>query len=210
MDLEDDKTPLEQLGILIPRELEGLFGDPPLLEGEDPDLYWGLLGAMIKDRQPQSFLEWTYVYDMVSKLWEEGRLKRASTGLMRGEMFSALMYFLRQIHTDGQDEEPEQGERYFLPPIHTDHHPAKLGEAEKLAFKYFSEKPKERQKVISLLAKYGITPAVLQAKAAQQNSDAFQMFEAMKARSEKERRKLHREDERLRRRRDSAKDSKKQ
>jgi hypothetical protein len=59
------------------------------------------------------------------------------------------------------------------------------------------------------LARYGITPAVLQAKAAQQNSDAIQMFEAMGARRGKERRKLRREDERLQRRRDSEKDSKK-
>ena len=51
-----------------------------------------------------------------------------------------------------------------------------------MAFKYFSEKSREKQEVVALLARYGITPAVLQAKAAQQNSDAIQMFEAMTAR----------------------------
>ena len=101
MDLEDEKTPLEKLGIRIPDELDGLFGDPPLLEAEDPNLYWGLLAGMIRDRNPQSFPEWIYVYDMVHKLWEEQRLKRASTGLMRGEMFNALMYFLMKISADG-------------------------------------------------------------------------------------------------------------
>jgi hypothetical protein len=153
------------------------------------------------DRNPQGFSEWIYVHDTVNKLWEEGRLKRASTGLMRGEMFSALMYFLRQIHTDGQ--EPEQTEQtYFLPSI--DYQPPKPSAAEKLAFKYFSKNPEERQEIISLLARY----AVLQAKAVQQNSDAIQMFEAMIVRREKGRRKLRREDE-LHQRRGSEKGAKK-
>ena len=51
------------------------------------------------------------------------------------------------------------------------------------------------------MERYGITPAVLQAKAAQFNSDAIQMFEAMIARRERGRRKLRKEDERRGRRR---------
>ena len=93
---EDEKTVPGKLGIRILVELDGLFGDPPLLEGEDPNLYWGLLAGMIKDRNPESFAEWIYVHDMVDKLWEEQRFKRALSGLMRGEMFNALRYFLAQ------------------------------------------------------------------------------------------------------------------
>jgi hypothetical protein len=156
MDVEDEKTALEKLGIRIPDELVGLF---------------------------------IYVYDMVDKLWDEQRLKRASTGLMRGEIFNALIYFLTKIGADGRQR--------------------LTGGAEDLAFKYFSEKPREKQEVVALLARYGITPAVLQAKAAQQNSDAIQMFEAMTARRERSRRKLGKEDEAIRRRRESAKGSKK-
>ena len=182
MDIEDQKTPLEKMGIIIPEEFEGLFGEPPpLLEGEDPNLYWGLLAAMIKDRKPQSFPEWIYVHDTVNKLWEEQRFKRVSTLLMRGETLSALKYLLKQ----------------------SDLNPA-------LASKYFSEEAEERQEAVSLLTRYGLTPAVFQAKAAQQNSDAIQMFEAMGARRGRERRKLRQEDERLRRRRDSAKGSNKE
>src|SRR5579864_5487041 len=152
MNAEDEKTSLEKLGIRIPDEFDGLFGDPPLLEAEDPNLYWGLLAGMIRDRDPQSFDDWIYVYDMVHKLWEEQRLKRASTGLVRGEMFNALMYFLMNIGADGGL--------------------TRIGGPRDLAFKYFSEKSREKQEVVALLARYGITPAVLQAKAAQQNSDA--------------------------------------
>jgi hypothetical protein len=51
-DAKDEKTPLEKLGIRIPDELDGLLGDPPLLEGEDPNLYWGLLCG--DDHGPQA------------------------------------------------------------------------------------------------------------------------------------------------------------
>jgi hypothetical protein len=138
VDIEVEKSPFRKLGIKIPDELEGLFGDPPLLEGEDPDLYWGLLAALIKDRKPQSFTEWTNVHDTVNKLWEEQRLKRASTGLMRGEMFDAMYHFLNKIFEVGGL--------------------MKYGDGRTLAHKYFSEKPKEKQEVVALLARYGITP----------------------------------------------------
>ena len=113
-------------------------------------------------------------------------MKLASTGLMRGEMFEALRYFLIKIGQDGR----------LLPKMGK-------GGSKDLAFKYFSENPREKQEVMALLARYGITPAVLQAKAAQQNSDAIKMFEAMIARREKSRRKLRKEDEAVRRRRES-------
>ena len=48
-----------------------------------------------------------------------------------------------------------------------------------LAQKYFSKNAKEREEVNSLLNQYGLTPAVLQAKAAQLNIPALQMFERM-------------------------------
>jgi hypothetical protein len=133
MDFEDDKTPLEQSGNRIPDELKGLFGDPPLLQGEDPNLYRGLLAALIKEREPQSFADWICVHDTVNKLWEEQRFKRVSTVLMRGETVGALKSLLKQ----------------------SDLNPA-------LATQYFSENPEERQKAVSLLASYGFSPTVLQ------------------------------------------------
>jgi hypothetical protein len=192
MDFENEKTPLDMMGITIPNELEGLFAEPPLLEGEDPNLYWGLVSAMVKDRNPQNFLEWTYVLDMVSKLWEEGRLKRLSAGLMQGEVLSALMYFLEKIQIN---DEPYQT---FTAEQLSAYRHAKRREIEKLAFKYFSKDPKEKQEVVTLLARYGITPATLQAKAAQENSDAIQMFETMITRRQKSRRKDCQEDEQRR------------
>jgi hypothetical protein len=177
MDFENEKTPLDMMRITIPNELEGLFREPPLLEGENANLYWGLLAAMIKDCKPQSFSDWIHVHDTVSNLLEEQRYKRVSTDLMRGEKFTALTYFLKQ----------------------NDLNPA-------LASEYFSEDPEERQEAVLLLTRYGITPALLQAKAAQANGAAIQMLENMTKRREKNRRKDRREDKQ---RRQADKDSQK-
>jgi hypothetical protein len=155
-----------------------------------PELYEGFLAAVIDERKPKTLPDWVYVYDEVTKLWEEQRLRRASAGLLRGEMFKALLYFLEQIAADGRLQKP--------------------GASRELAYKYFSNNPKEKQEVVALLAKYGITPVVLQAKAAQLNSDAVQMFEAMITRREKSRRKLRKDHERLRRRRQDPKGSEKE
>ena len=80
MDTEDDKNTLERLGIMISGELEGLLGDPPLLEGGDPDLYGGLLDVL------------------------QASVHRAHAG----EMFSALN--LSDIDADAKLRKPGQTE----------------------------------------------------------------------------------------------------
>ncbi len=157
-------------GIEIPEEFKALLCEPPLLRGEDADLYNGLLNAAIKDRNPKTFDDWVEINDHVTSLWEERRFRQASASLMRGEMFDALLHFLRKIAADGGLK--------------------KLGAPQELTFKYFSESARDRKQVVDLLARYGITDAVLQAKAAQINSGGVQMFEGMINRRVKNRRKL--------------------
>ena len=127
---------------------------------------------MIDEEKPQGIMECIDAIDQVNKVWEELRLKRASVGLIRGEMLMALRYFLVPII--GMQETPT------------------------LALNYFNKDPKERQQVISLLAQHGITVAELQAKAAQLNSPTLQLFERMAAARENGRRQL-RKDRRNRR-----------
>jgi hypothetical protein len=168
----------------IPAQLRGLFCEPPLLEGEDPDLYWGLLAAVIDERNPVTAADWIAVNDLVTKLWEERVFRRASNAVIRGGMLGALQYFLAEVSKGEQ-----QLTRLIDDPAHR-------------ACKYYSDKPKERDEIRSLLAQYGITAAELCAKAAQDNSDALQMFERMIASRERGRRKLRKEDDRRRRRAD--------
>jgi len=172
MEDEVNKPKFETMGMKFPEELKGLIDEPPLLEGEDPKLYWSLLAAVIDEEKPQGIMECLDVIDQVNKVWEERRLKRVSVGLIRGEMLKALTYFL--VPVTGIQETPT------------------------LALNYFSENPKERQHVISLLAQHGITLAELQAKAVQHNSLTLQLFERMAAARGNGRRQL-RKDKRNRR-----------
>lgn len=162
--------------ITIPEDLKSLFYEPPLLEGEDPNLYWGLLGAVIDERKPRTVSDWIAVNDLVTKLWEERVFRRASNALIRGGTLSAVQHFLAEVR-GGEDRVKQIAE----------------------AAKYFSDISKERNQMRSRLAKYGITPAELHAKAFEQNSEALQILERMISSRERGRRKLRKEDERRRR-----------
>jgi hypothetical protein len=163
----------------IPDQLESLFGEPPLLEGEDPGLYSRLRSAVIDDHKPETLVDWIYVNDLVIKLWEEQRYRRASTALIRSGMLKAVEYFLKDICLALVDE-PEQ-----------------------VALKYFSTNPKERKEVTSLLAQHGITASELQAKAAQLEGPGVLMFDRMIAARESGRRLLRKEAEHYARHREN-------
>ena len=172
MEEKVNKSKFEIIGIKLPEPLEGLIDDPPLLGDEDPELYWSLLAAVIDEEKPQGIMECIDAIDQVNKVWEERRLRRASVGVVRGEMLAAVKYFLGPI----------SGMQLF-------------GD---LALNYFSKDPKERKQVISLLAQHGITLTEIQGKAAQLNSPTLQLFERMTAARENGRRQL-RKDKRNRR-----------
>jgi hypothetical protein len=180
---EQTKSPdVNPSEIKIPEELKGLFCEPPLLEGENPYLYWGLLGAVIDERKPRTVSDWIAVNDLVTKLWEERVFRRASNALIRSGIVKAVKDFLEEV----RDGEPGL-KRMDASSLHG-------------AVKYFSKESKERNEARTHLERYGITAAELHAKSAQDNSEALQMFERMIASRERGRRKLRKEDDRRRRR----------
>jgi hypothetical protein len=156
----------------IPDQFEDLFGAPPLLEGEDPKRYLRLRAAIVRDLKPKTALEWINAKDHIDKVWEEDRYKRAAAALINSAMVEALACFLTPICE------------------------VTYGDPTKLALQYFSADPKDKKRVISLLAQYGITIAELQAKAAQLGSGGLQMFDRLVAARENGRRLLRKEAER--------------
>jgi hypothetical protein len=163
----------------IPKQLESLLGQPQLLEGEDREAYLALQSAVIEDRKPDRLMEWIGVNDLVIKLWEEQRYRRASTALIRSGTLKAIEYFLKDICLALFDE-PSQ-----------------------MAMKYFSTDPKERREVTSLLAQHGITASEIQAKAAQLEGPGVLMFDRMVAARESGRRLLRKEAEHYARRQEN-------
>lgn len=172
----------------IPEELRGLCGDPQLLAGEDPKLYQSLLGALINDRKPKTMTDWIAIHDEITALWDEKRLRRASTGIIRAGVLPALRKFAREIFWHDHPSLPDK-----IPQVK--------------ALEYFSEDLDERNEFKSLLAQYGITKVEIQASAAQLNSDAVQMFEGMISAREKKRRRLRKEQRQIERERRKNKDS---
>jgi hypothetical protein len=166
---------MEENNFEIPKQLESLLGQPPLLEGEDREAYLALRSALIEDRQPKTVMDWIHVHDLVTQLWEEQRYRRASAALIRGGMLAALKYYLQEI-----------SKRCFLDDW----------SVEQKANQYFSTSAKERKEVVSLLAQYGITHSELLAKAAQLESNGVLTFERLVASRVNGRRMLRKEAER--------------
>jgi hypothetical protein len=60
----------------IPDEVLDLFGDPPLLRGEDDSVYYTLMERFTKLVEPRDMIEWWWVKDMTDHTWEIRRLRR--------------------------------------------------------------------------------------------------------------------------------------
>jgi hypothetical protein len=196
MQKETKKPAIETAKRKIPAQLRGLFCEPPLLEGEDPELYWGLVAALIDQRQPETASDWIAVHDLVTKLWEERLLRRASNALVHGAMIDQLQYFfLVQV----EERTPEERAMQWQLSIEKMQLDEERCEAAKRRARRYGVNPEETKKIRSLLAQSGMSEAELHANAFERKSDALQMFERMIAARERGRRKLRNEDDRRRR-----------
>jgi hypothetical protein len=61
---------------LVPTEVRALFGDPPLLRGEEPSLYNNLMDQFSRLVEPKDMIEWWWVKDITDHTWEIRRLRR--------------------------------------------------------------------------------------------------------------------------------------
>jgi hypothetical protein len=79
---------------LVPPDVLALFGEPPLLRGEDDRVYYTLMEEFIRLVEPKDVIEWWWVKDMTDHTWEIRRLRR----------FKALFV---EIRRDGLHENQE-------------------------------------------------------------------------------------------------------
>jgi hypothetical protein len=153
-------------------QLEPLFGEPPLLKGEDKARYMKLRAAVEAELQPKTFLERMNVHDQTNKLWEEQRLRRYAAALRDGAFMEALQSLLEPI-CEGTIEI-----------------------AATVALDYYSTDPKEKKSIMAQLAQYGITIEMIEAKAMQITCSGLLMFDRMIGNREASRRLLRKELER--------------
>jgi len=88
----------------VPPDIEALFGDPPLLGTEDPNLYWDMFDRFAEFVDPKNIIEWLWVKDIVDLSWEIARLRRYRALLIERERESknAEIDFARE-HADDRD-----------------------------------------------------------------------------------------------------------
>jgi hypothetical protein len=69
----------------VPPDIQALFGDPPLLGTEDPNLYWHMFDRFAEFVEPKNIIEWFWVKDIVDLSWEIARLRRYRALLIERE-----------------------------------------------------------------------------------------------------------------------------
>jgi hypothetical protein len=60
----------------VPPDIKALFGVPPVLSTEDPNLYWDVFDRFAEFVDPKNIMEWFWVKDIVDLSWEIARLRR--------------------------------------------------------------------------------------------------------------------------------------
>jgi hypothetical protein len=67
----------------IPPDIRAVFGEPPIMVGEDPADYQKLVALVIADVKPQGLQEWLLMKDIVDAEWEILRLRGLKVGMLQ-------------------------------------------------------------------------------------------------------------------------------
>src|ERR1700722_9899863 len=160
-------------------QMSYLFGEPPLMKGEDSARYWRLHAAIEHDHKPETFSDKLYVRDYTDKLWQQQRCKQSAASIVDGAYIEALASLLRP----------------FNPPAMIS-----IGEdaATETARDYYSGKAdlKRMDEVDFRLALHGISPEQIRAKAMQLCGNGVLMFNRMETNCETSLRMLRKEKDR--------------
>src|SRR5215471_4232755 len=92
----------------VPDKVLALFGDPPLLRGEDDSLYYTLMEQFADLVEPKDMIEWWWVKDMTDHTLEIRRLRRFKVLFveLQRDQTHENQKMLATVGLD-EDEEPE-------------------------------------------------------------------------------------------------------
>jgi hypothetical protein len=160
---------------------DNFFGEPALLKGEDKTNNLKLFTAVAEHIEPENVYDWMMVHDTANNFREEQRFKRISADLIEAEKPKALEILLRPFCVDPLD-------------IYT--------RPDGIARDYFSGDSKAKKEAASTVAYHGITPGMIEAKAAHLVMGPLVAFDRMSGNREKSRRILRKEHELRRKQRE--------
>ena len=92
------------LSAVVPAEIAGFLGAPPLLPGEDEEAYAGMTVRVAQAVAPRDIIEWLWIKDIVDNAWESARLRRMRSGLVALGQSLGLRALLRQLGIDAFED----------------------------------------------------------------------------------------------------------
>lgn len=156
-------------------QMDDLFGEPPLMKGEDKARYFRLLAAVEHAIKLETVFDKIRAREIADKLWLQQRCKQSAASLVDGAHIEALEDLLRPFNPPaisfGDDAASAMARDYYS------------GEA----------KAKKMEEIETRLAQYGITAEQIRAKAMQLCGGGVLMFNRMETHCENSLRMLQKE-----------------
>jgi hypothetical protein len=97
------KSGLQKSSIAFDNTLEKFLGPSPLLEGEDPANYAGLLEQVRQQTAPKDVIEHIYVRDIVDLTWELMRARKIKVALLYKGQVRVVQQFVSNGNWPGLD-----------------------------------------------------------------------------------------------------------
>jgi hypothetical protein len=77
-----NRVTVKQLVKQIPSEIREILGDPPIVQGESEEIYWGMVASFAKFVAPTDFIAWLLIKDLVDARIEIHRYRKYKVELM--------------------------------------------------------------------------------------------------------------------------------
>ena len=90
----------EGVALLVPSEILGLLGDPPLVRGEDPEDYHRLFNQLAATIDPQDFVEWIFTKDILDLVWEIKRWRGVKSAFFETELLRSGSHLVKELLED--------------------------------------------------------------------------------------------------------------
>jgi hypothetical protein len=77
-----NRVTVKQLVKQIPSEIREILGDPPIVQGESEEIYWGMIASFARFVAPTDFIAWLLIKDLVDARVEIHRYRKYKVELM--------------------------------------------------------------------------------------------------------------------------------
>jgi len=77
---------------------DDLFGEPPLIKGEDSARYYRLFAEIKHEIKPETVFDKIRVRELADKLWQQQRCRRSAASLVESAHIEALASLLRPFN----------------------------------------------------------------------------------------------------------------